>query len=757
MDRLEYIDAFHTRLLDFNQACSIPGAQILAAARFILALSDNADEMEFYLVGPATILIETLRDNPDSITDPGHITITNDALIVLQNSGQWDKDKLPSCLAHKPGSMSRGSASAEAKYTAGQMRSKDKHTGFTLVQVPVPIVCELPPVPGIEQIEYFGLSTEVTVAPRYSSSPEERIIWNNSNVNIQANRLRLLGDVAADVRMIARHTIYELVAHPEHKTAIGQLSRRNLDQMNIDRLGFELSLPDKEMPVAGASISLAVGAAMCGSMVGLARKGAALAPRSDLAWSGLLSPTGEVVAVEKYSLREKIRITSIAGLSGIVVARSQGDLACQYAAEVGWDGTVYTAGQLLDVFLHTELMRPVTLPRSIVHACSRPNLQRYSATALLGLFVLSLLFFSPRFLDGLGIFWFPPWRPAPTAAEIPNLSNFLHGFNLSIPRMDDIDIVPEGKRAFSFAHIVEEVCHYKDQGPYLILGESADFHSGQDGRLTIMNIPTRQVVGEYHPQSTWLPDDPGREDSANLYTLKQGIVADVDNDGEYEIVISISFNPTSLCVLQILEGDLRCERALKHSGHLEHLGVCDLNEDGKLEIVASGFHGPTDGMSLLIAEVADFYPTRDPQTPAPFSVYTTEELQWDVSRQPCYKHFILPYSEWMMAMPLDKPLMQLGFFTLAMPADHGASNRIRATATIGLSSSDLLLDFDFGPDSLYRIHDVFFGQVLINRINELIIEEALATTALDDLVRDVETAVYGSDYIWATRKPNGSR
>ena len=525
--------------------------------------------------------------------------------------------------------------------------------------------------------------------------------------------------------------------------------------MDIDRLGFELSLPDKEMPIAGASISLAVGVAMCGAMVGLARKGHALSPRSDIAWTGLLSPSGEVGAVDEQSLREKVDAVSAAGLTGIVVARSQGDLACRFAEKTGWDGKVYTVGQLIDLFLHPELMIPVPLPHSLMLACRRPSKQRYSATALLCLMVLSLLFLTPRILDGFGVYWFPWWRPLPTADEIPNISQIAHGFDLRIPRMEDLHLVPEGNRTFAFAHVVDEVINHKDEGPYLVLGETADFHAGTDGRLTIRHIPTRRIVAEYTPQSTWLPDDPGREESANLDTLKQGVVADVDNDGDNEVVISISFNPTSLCILQILGNDLRCERALKHIGHLEHLDTSDLNGDGNAEIVAVGFHGPTNGMSLLIAEIEDFYPIRDVDTLNPPSVYTAENLEWDASRQPCYEHYVLPYQEWMMQMPLDQPLMQLGHFTLAMPAHNGANRKLRATASLGVSSSDFLLDFDL--DSPTHGAEVMFGQVLINRITELIHDKALPPGAFEIFLQKVRTTVHCSETIWTARETNEDR
>jgi hypothetical protein len=736
VDQFERIDYYHTRFVEFDRACTVPGARILAATRFINALKDDIDSMGFYLEEPSRVLCKLLRDFPGAVTDPRHVTSINITLNVLQQTAHCDLKAFSS----KP---------------AISTESNNHSNGSTLAHIPIPLVCELPPVPGSNTAEFWGVATTLTVAPRVCETGQDHIIWNNSNVDIKSNRLRLLSNVAADVRMTALHVIYDLISQSASKSPWSYWSPGKTRQVDLERLGFVLSLPDKEMPVAGASISLALGAAMCGAMVGLTRGGNGFTPRSDIAWTGILKPSGEVSSVDRHSLREKIRATAANGLKGIVVARTQGSLACQFAEEIGWDGTVFTIGHLSEVISNSELMIESVLPTSIYRACHRLNLQHYSATALLAIVLLSLILYSPRILDGIGIHWFPWWRLTPQAEEIPQVKEFYQGFDLKIPRMADRRFVPENNRTFVLASIVPDVYDFREEGPYLVLGQTADCTSGKDGRLEIIAIPTKRVVAECNINSTWLPDDPGRENSANLYTLKQGIIADIDNDGSNEIVIAISFNPTSLCVLQILDHNLRCERALKHVGHLEHLDACDTDGDGRLEIVALGFHGPTAGMSLLVASIEDFYPAMNPEQLDPPSVYSSSGLSWDSTRQPCYAHFVLPYLDWMIDIPAADPWMQLGRFSLSMPAHNGAALRVRATASIGLSPSDILMDFDLATP--FRLGDAFFGQGLINRVSELIKKGILPTDALSVFRQNVHDNMCSSTTIWTEGKPDESQ
>ncbi len=729
MDRFDQVDAAYERLLTFCQMCSLPRARALAAANFLLSLPNPAGEYASYWEEAGAILVAALREPQACSLDSAEPAVFRQALGLLRENAQIEEGEVAALLARLVPSSAAPPAGMRAD-------------GAFLIQVPVPLVCELPPGAHETDVPHLGVLTTVTVAARALGPQDARVVWNNANLGGGSNRLRLLGDVAADVRMIARHTLYDLCRCAAAGGSLEGLSRRALGRIDLDRLGFELSLPEKEMPVAGSSVSLALGSAMCGVMIGLLRRSRGLMPRPDLAWTGLLSPSGEVQDVDADSLRAKVQVARAAGLSGIVVARTQGDLACRVAAEIAWEGEIHTVGTLRELFQRPQLLCPLEVPAAILAACRRPRLQRFAAAGILAIMLLGLVLLSPRLLDEIGVYWFPLWRPPPELAQVSTPGHISAGFQLRVPRMADLHFTPEKGRRYAFALLVPEVGRFKGPGPYLVLGESIDFEDGKDGRVMLLHIPTRQVVAKYQPVSTWLPNAPVRETSANLYNVKRGLVADVDGDGNQELVISITFNPTARCALQILDEDFNHERSLEHPGHLEHLAARDLDGDGRSEIIALGFHGPTRGMSLLVLKVEDFYTVHGAAELQPPSRYGTEELSFDPGAQPCYRHIVLPLRPWMEEVP-DNPFEQLGLFELSAGPDSNDRVLIQTVAAMNAAGCSIILTLGLPAAVL----DVTFAQSFRHRVRALRQSGSLPADAMERFEEDIRASLYSRDTI----------
>ncbi len=749
MDRFDQVEAFHNRLVGFCRSCTLSSTRIYALARFLIVLPTDEEDLACFREEVGDALLQDLRaEVPVRLEDDERRTIEL-ALEGLRAEGRLEQDDLTSLLdALTAGALSAGAGVAGASLAAmGPDRPPSGAPTTAVTQVPVPLVCELPPVPGCTDTEYVGVLSIVTLSARVVDDAGNGLSWNNSNNQIGVNRLRLLGDTAADAHMTARETVYGLCQGGPPGGVLKGVTARALRRMDVDRLGFELSLPEKEMPIAGASISLALGVGMAGAMIGLLRDGRGLAPRRDLAWTGELTPAGQVNDVDSRSLRAKVRAARAAGLRGLVVSRTQGDLACQIAAEAAWDGQIYTTGSLREVFDHGELLESATVPDAVVAACRRPRLQQTAAYALLGLMGLILLLLSPRILDEVGVHWFPAWRPMPRMEELTVPRHINPGFDLAIPRMADFHYQPDGGRWSSFVLIVTEVGGFREAGPYLILGEGADESAGLDGRVRILHIPTRRWVGEYVPLSTWLPNDPLRETSANLYTVKAGMVADVDDDDYNEIILSIAFNPSPRTVLQILDEDLHCERSAEHLGHLEYLAARDLTGDGRPEVLASGYHDRTKGLSLLVLETEDFYPVRNIESLQPLSKYTSAGLTFDPERQPCLVHHVQPFRSWMGTFPED-PLMQIGWPMLALDSVVDTGSVVRTHAYLN-SARSMIVSTTFGlPETVLNIVP---SQIIVNRAELLQargeLDHASAEEWLEFIVTDLREAMRRTGYI----------
>ena len=728
MEYLEQVEAFHERLLSFCQTCALPRARAMAAARFLLSLSSDDQDADSYRMEAGSLLTDALRMDPGVTRDSSDPAVLGQALSLLVDAGVLDEEKKNALLA-----------GIRTLPLSG--RADDRQSGF-LCEAAVPLVCELPPVPHEIRATYLGVLTSVAVSGRCVSPGEPAVVWNNENLGQESNRLRYLGNVAADARMTARHALHELCQSRPAEHGLASLSRRALKAVDLDRLGFEISLPEKEMPVAGRSISLALGCAMCGTMLGLLRGGLGLGPRADLAWTGVLTPSGRVEDVDAESLRAKIQVARAAGLAGIVVSRTQGDAACLAAEETGWDGVIYTVSSLAEVFQHPDLVVPLELPSGIRAHCQRSRLQRHASSILLGIVLAALLLLAPRLLDEAGAHWFPFWRPVPRLAELDAPRDVAYGFHLRVPRMADLHAVPGEERTFAFALLTDEVGQFREPGPYLVLGESINEAAGEDGRVTLLHIPTRRVVATYEPNWSWLPDDPPRETSANLYTVKRGVVANMDDDEEKELVIAITFNPTSRCILQILDRELKIERSLEHMGHLEHLVARDLDQDGRSEILALGFHNATQGMSLLAVKTEDFYVMRDSLDLHPPSRYEVEGRPFDPDAQPCYRHVVLPFRPWMGEIPLD-PFHQLGLFSLALGPEKNIAQMIRVVASMNAHHWSLILTLGL-PET---VHEVTFAQPFTNEVLERQRRGELPADALERFEEDVRASLYWSDTI----------
>lgn len=148
--------------------------------------------------------------------------------------------------------------------------------------------------------------------------------------------------------------------------------------------------------------------------------------------------------------------------------------------------------------------------------------------------------------------------------------------------------------------------------------------------LSVYELRRGRVLWSYAFTSSGLPIDLRRGHPEGVYNGKVGAIGDLDGDGDNEIVVALSVHPFSSCVLRLFDDQSKPVGALFHQGHIEGLLVSDLDGDGKGEVIATGYHASSAGVSVLMLRQSDFRAEAD------------SALPWDPTRQPCLAHFVFP-------------------------------------------------------------------------------------------------------------------
>ncbi len=630
MDDILDLERCYEQLTAFLESCPMPAARALAIARFCQAIPGDVQGHRVYLFDIGPKLVEALRQDPHGLSDPRHLEAVRSALRGIAACGVLSPDAAD-LLRNGPAVTlpeSKGARVADS--------NQSEFATTTQVAVPVPLVCGIPVMPDNgEDPEFVAMTVNLTVAGRPGGGAGQ-VTCHNVNAQRATAELRSVLDVAADARVAARETVHHMASQPSGGAEAATPSAVSFRRYDLRRLDFDLSMPEKRMPIAGGSIGLALAVAMSGIMVGILSGGEAVGPRSDLAWTGVVLPTGEVDSIDRASLSAKARAARVAGLRGLVVPVKLLDVARSVARELGWDGEIYGVANVLEALTRPELRTTLRLSPALVDGCRKPRLWPRLAIGWTAALLMTLIALLPRALDEMGVYWYPPWRPAARLEQMRLLSRRGPEIRVSIPRARDVVLHATGTRAFAFADLSGKLNLESGPGPWLVYGTSLDDPAGEAGYVSAFDLRQRAEVFRYTVSSSGLPLELLDEHVDGRYTVNTGMTADIDNDGKDEIILTASVNPHEHTVLQLLDGSGRLRGAVFHLGHLEHLRAVDVDEDGTVEIMAVGFHNPSDGMSVLTLHADHLYSAASP----PVSSSPTRD--WDYRAQPCVAHLVIP-------------------------------------------------------------------------------------------------------------------
>lgn len=607
-------------------SCRLPAARALAGARFIQALPADRVVREHYALQVGPHLIESLRD-ADDIIDPEHIASIQDALKAASDAGL----QVPKDLQDR-WSDSIAELNAIAVLPRSQTTESTSDRPKTQTVLPVPLVCQLPySRDGEASAEEMGMIGRLTVTIGPRGPGDEAVSWCNENAQGTTGDDKSLKDEARDALLLARDLALQWCEEERKTPRKTWWSRSARPRVDPHRVTFDLSLPEKQTPIEGSSMGLAMAATLAGALAGCLNGGQGVAPRADLAWTGVLGLFGKVIPVERSSLKTKIRAAQVAGLSGIVVPRDLGPEARSLARGLGWDGAVYQIGHVTEILHREELTAEWILPDALLKACEPSRMGARLAAVGVTAAVLGLFSVAPRLLDELGVHLFPFWRPLPAVSAMQVAEPYRALIRVNMPLCKDMVMPQFGRRTFEFACLSEELDIDSGPGPWLVYGAGLSPESGEPGYIAGISLRDRKEKFRYELHTSGLPVEPLDDIVEGCYSPKAGVTADIDSDGLDEIVFSSTINPTAINFLQVLEGQRELTGSVYHPGHLENLMADDIDGDGALEILALGFHEPSDGMSLVTLRREHFFAN------APGTGET-----WSPEAQPCVGHLVVP-------------------------------------------------------------------------------------------------------------------
>ncbi len=689
---MDILDLEHAceSLRAFLQQSVMPCARAAAVARFIRAVPSDVQGRAYYLDEIGPWLSEALRDDAYTCWDTEQARLIGAVVTELERAGVFS--------AGEAGELRRLAVQEPSRDARGVPRQRERDTGpdgsrpapAAQVSVFVPLVCKLPPVPGQEGAdEYVGMPAILTTALRAKHPKDDPITWNNGNALKATAGLRAFHDVAADLRVAARGAMHRLAGAGGGSGGSLGVHSGALRRIDLERLGFDLSIPEKQMPLAGDSIGLALAVAMAGAMTGGLKGGHGLRPRDDLAWTGTVLPSGEVLQVDRASLAAKIRVARAAGAAGIVVPHGMGTLARQIMRHLDWGGEVIEVSDLLEALGNRNLVRPWQLPGALARDLQRPVLGKALLTTASILGAIALVGFLPRILDEVSVHWYPLWRPFPPVSSLRLPAVTRPGFALALPGIRDIEVMPPEGRGIGFAQISDNLDGDLYRRPCLVCGYSQEFKGGHQGYVEVRDLRTDRIVRSRGIEGMGVPYEPRHHYPGAHYDVKAGVLADLDQDGRDEIVISASANPYAITGLSILDDDghrqLVRTGSVLHQGHLEHLLTLDLDQDGRVEVVAAGYHGPSGGMSLLVLRGDDFYSPPEDSAEA-----VAARDRWTLDAQPCIAHLVAPMLPGYFEV---SGITHLGGFQLGQREGASSGKLIRVEIGAGVSQAgDYLLN-----------------------------------------------------------------
>jgi len=642
--------AFH-RLVEFVERSPLPLARALAIAAFIHALPRDHPGRTYYLNEVSGAFREALGSLTGTIVDPEHRASIDAALSDLAAAELIAPEAARDLVARLP------AASAE----------RVGPRGSALAQMGVPVVLNLPLLLDGAEPRSIGQLLQLTVSPRVAGRRSPRIRWHAAQAAEAAGALRSLEAVSADALQAARETVRTLDEHiaaprPHLPDRLFQRTRRWHGALR--RLGFDLSLSQKEAHTAGDSIGLALAVAFAGSMIGVLCRGRGLRPRPSVAWTGVVLPSGEVRPIGSMGLRAKIRAAILGGQTAIVVPRGMGDAARAAARVEGDSMRVVELAHVAEALGDPELVEPMRVAGDVVEGCTRERVARLALTGVAA-------------IVGAVLAWHLPPRPQ----EL-RLAPFGTGMSVRYQGLWPV-YAPRVEGPIMFAQLSRQLQPGGPHATRLVAATGISNPHLRSGELWIYDLLRRRPQVAFHFERSGLPYEPAVFFEHGHLSTKCAMLSDVDADGADEIIVSAAYQPYADCFVWLFR-DGRPAGAVYHRGHVEALLGDDLDGIPGDEIVALGLHEPTHGLSILTLAAQDF---------APFGADAERSGRWSRFDQPCLRHLVIPMIDGLepvqgrasLGLPSAwdprGPILAPGAFTLTRDAEGDAWAEIAVNAT----------------------------------------------------------------------------
>jgi len=475
--------------------------------------------------------------------------------------------------------------------------------GTIRVAVPVyfdaQITGELLKPPGVGRIAV------VEVRPRPFDPKLSIVRWTGPDhrpLNVDHRSLESVSAVA--ITTVAK----TLQSRPEDKS-VGSLKR--------PRLAFDCAIHLDDIPVVGESAGLALAVAMLAAYTASVDRRRGKFPRADWAWTGEVTESGDINAVDPEALLCKVRAAFYSGCEGITVPSVQHALAQAAIAEAGSAFLVVGASTVREALLMDEAFEQSELPANSIRV---PFHKRELNVRILAALILLLLGAAGACIESHK----RGTTEGPEVTIEPSLEVATLHFEGGAPAKAYSDSLG---RPFAFAAIVQNCAGGLDGRDQLLL--VTKFRQNVPGGVELRDVPSLDLVWRYTFESDAFVDLRAGIASEGIYNGKTAVVADLNNDGDSEIVVSVSEHPYSTTLLVLFDDAPRPAALVYHPGHIEALRAVDWDRDGDLDILAAGYHAPTDGGSVIVLRREDF-PERE------LTACT------DFGRQPCVAHFVFP-------------------------------------------------------------------------------------------------------------------
>lgn len=301
-------DLWESRLSRFASECRDPAPRALAIARFLLALPGGLSRT-YYLHEWVPRLRDAVGSNEFQSPDPESREDIRGALARSCEDGVLAVDAAATLF---------GRLDQAARTPAIANRPESPEPAST--RAAVPVVLDLPSPDARDQPAATIVWVEVYPYPARPELPQVRWIARRVVGRAQTEEAneQLFHEVAGAALAGAR-----VVAAARFRGRGFRRLLRGTPELRFDWLVGSRGTGD----VVGRSIGLGLAIQFLGAFRGAAHRGRGFRPRSDIAWTGCLTPSGLVEAVAAHSLRAKVRAAAFSGFVGIVVPRSQLSLA----------------------------------------------------------------------------------------------------------------------------------------------------------------------------------------------------------------------------------------------------------------------------------------------------------------------------------------------------------------------------------------------------------------------------------------------